>query len=77
MLKKYYADVMIYFKCEFIDSVKQIGKIKAAANNGDVDALSGLFAELRALQQPKFVALHNVINELISPTREKMEDSDV
>lgn len=51
-----------------------LGKIKDAANNGDTDDLAEIFADLRALQQPKFVALHNIIDELISPTREQMED---
>ena len=56
------------------DYLNLLAKIKRAINNGSADELAELFADLRALQQPKFVALHNVIDELISPTREQMED---
>lgn len=51
-----------------------LAKIKRAIHNGaSDDDLAELFADLRALQEPKFRALHNVIDELITPTRELID----
>ena len=49
---------------------KWLSQIKQAISADDEDELAFLFADLRALQQPKFEALHRVIDELITPTRE-------
>lgn len=50
-----------------------LAKIKRAIHNGTDDDLADPFADLRALQEPKFRALHNVIDELITPTRELID----
>lgn len=52
------------------DYLGLLSQIKQAISAGDEDELAFLFADLRALQQPKFEALHRVIDELITPTRE-------
>ena len=52
------------------DYLSLLSQIKQAINKGHDDDLIDLFADLRALQQPKFDALHRVIDELITPTRE-------
>ena len=51
-----------------------LSQIKRAIGPNDEDELAFLFADLRALQQPKFDALHRVIDELITPTRELIDD---
>lgn len=56
------------------DYLSLLSQIKRAVADDDVDALVFLFADLRALQQPKFSALHRVIDELITPTRELVDD---
>ena len=55
------------------DYLTLLAKIKRAIHNGTTDDLADLFADLRALQEPKFRALHNVIDELITPTRELID----
>ncbi|HFC8494242.1 TPA: hypothetical protein ACFP3Z_000878 [Neisseria subflava] len=52
------------------DYLSLLSQIKQAISADDEDELAFLFADLRALQQPKFEALHRVIDELITPTRE-------
>lgn len=52
------------------DYLSLLSQIKQAISADDEDELAFLFADLRALQQPKFDALHRVIDELITPTRE-------
>lgn len=52
------------------DYLRLLSQIKQAISADDEDELAFLFADLRALQQPKFEALHRVIDELITPTRE-------
>lgn len=52
------------------DYLSLLSQIKQAISKGHDDELIDLFADLRALQQPKFEALHRVIDELITPTRE-------
>lgn len=52
------------------DYLSLLSQIKQAISADDEDELAFLFADLRALQQPKFEALHRMINELITPTRE-------
>lgn len=64
---------------EWVDKWEQdylsiLSKIKQAISKGHDDDLIDLFADLRALQQPKFEALHRVIDELITPTRELIDD---
>ncbi|HEZ6605231.1 TPA: hypothetical protein WI660_000596 [Neisseria meningitidis] len=56
------------------DYLSLLSQIKRAVAADDEDALAFLFADLRALQQPKFSALHRVIDELITPTRELIDD---
>ncbi|WP_308184558.1 hypothetical protein [Neisseria polysaccharea] len=56
------------------DYLGLLSQIKRAVSVDDEDALAFLFADLRALQQPKFSALHRVIDELIAPTRELIDD---
>ncbi len=56
------------------DYLSLLSQIKRAIATGDEDAMAFLFADLRALQQPKFEALHRVIDELITPTRELIDD---
>lgn len=56
------------------DYLSLLSQIKRAVSADDEDALAFLFADLRALQQPKFSALHRVIDELIVPTRELIDD---
>lgn len=52
------------------DYLSLLSQIKQAINVDNEDELAFLFADLRALQQPKFEGLHRVIDELITPTRE-------
>lgn len=52
------------------DYLSLLSQIKQAISADDEDELAFLFADLRSLQQPKFEALHRVIDELITPTRE-------
>lgn len=52
------------------DYLSLLSQIKQAISKGHDDDLVDLFADLRGLQQPKFEALHRVIDELITPTRE-------
>lgn len=52
------------------DYLSLLSQIKQAISADDEDELAFLFADLRARQQPKFEALHRVIDELITPTRE-------
>lgn len=63
------------------DYLSLLSQIKHAINKGHDDDLVDLdddlvdlFADLRALQQPKFEALHRVIDELITPTRRLVND---
>lgn len=56
------------------DYLSLLSQIKQAISKGHDDELIDLFAGLRALQQPKFEALHRVIDELITPTRELIDD---
>ena len=56
------------------DYLSLLSQIKQAISKGHDDDLIDLFADLRALQQPKFEALHRVIDELITPTRELIDD---
>lgn len=56
------------------DYLSLLSQIKQAISEGYDDELIDLFADLRALQQPKFEALHRVIDELITPTRELIDD---
>jgi len=56
------------------DYLSLLSQIKQAISKGHDDDLIDLFADLRALQQPKFAALHRVIDELINPTRELIDD---
>lgn len=56
------------------DYLSLLSQIKRAIAKNDEDELAFLFADLRALQQPKFSALHRVIDELITPTRELVDD---
>lgn len=55
------------------DYLNLLSQIKQAISKGHDDDLIDLFADLRALQQPKFEALHRVIDELITPTRELID----
>lgn len=55
------------------DYLSLLSQIKQAISKGHDDDLIDLFADLRALQQPKFDALHRVIEELIDPTRELID----
>lgn len=55
------------------DYLSLLSQIKQAISKGHDDELIDLFADLRALQQPKFAALHRVIDELITPTRELID----
>lgn len=52
------------------DYLRLLSQIKQAISKGHDDDLIDLFADLRALQQPKFEALHRVIDELITPKQE-------
>lgn len=56
------------------DYLSQLSQIKQSISKGYDDELIDLFADLRALQQPKFEALHRVLDELITPTRELIDD---
>lgn len=56
------------------DYLSLLSQIKQAINKEHDDDLIDLFADLRGLQQPKFEALHRVIDELITPTRELIEN---
>ena len=56
------------------DYLSLLSQIKQAISKGYDDELIDLFADLRALQQPKFEALHRVLDELITPTRELIDD---
>ncbi|WP_016686407.1 hypothetical protein [Neisseria sicca] len=56
------------------DYLSLLSQIKQAISKGHDDELIDLFADLRALQQPKFEALHRVVDELITPTRELIDD---
>lgn len=56
------------------DYLSLLSQIKQAISKGYDDELIDLFADLRALQQHKFEALHRVLDELITPTRELIDD---
>lgn len=56
------------------DYLSLLSQIKHAISKGHDDELIDIFADLRALQQPKFEALHRVIDELITPKRELIDD---
>ena len=56
------------------DYLSLLSQIKQAISKGYDDELIDLFADLRALQQPKFEALHRVLDELITPTQELIDD---
>ena len=56
------------------DYLNLLSQIKQAISKRHDDDLIDLFANLRGLQQPKFQALHRIIDELITPTRELMDD---
>ena len=56
------------------DYLSLLSQIKQAISKGYDDELIDLFADLRALQQPKFEALHRILDELITPTRELIDD---
>ncbi len=55
--------------------VKIIDEIKDRVNSQieDDPKLRNLFGDLHGLHKPKFDALHNIINELDTPTRELIE----
>lgn len=56
------------------DYLSLLSQIKQGISKGYEDELIDLFADLRALQQHKFEALHRVLDELITPTRELIDD---
>lgn len=56
------------------DYLSLLSQIKQGISKGYDDELIDLFADLRALQQHKFEALHRVLDELITPTRELIDD---
>lgn len=56
------------------DYLSLLSQIKHGISKGYDDELIDLFADLRALQQHKFEALHRVLDELITPTRELIDD---
>ena len=53
--------------------VTLIERLKRAVAAQDEERIAELFGDLGGLNRPKFTALHNVIDELDSPTRE-LED---
>ena len=53
--------------------VTLIERLKRAVAAQDEERITELFGDLGGLNRPKFTALHNVIDELDSPTRE-LED---
>ena len=53
--------------------VDLLGKLKRGIDAGDKNAIAAVFADLHALNKPKFKALHNVIDELDTPTRELVD----
>lgn len=50
-----------------------IERLKRAVAAQDDERIAGLFGDLGGLNRPKFAALHNVINELDTPTSELEE----
>lgn len=56
------------------DYLYLLSQIKRAIGANNEDELTFVFADLKALQKPKFDALHRVIDELIDPTRELVDD---
>lgn len=55
----------------YLDLLKEL---KRAIEYDDQRRIERVFGDLRGLQEPKFFALHNVIDELIDPTRPLIED---
>lgn len=55
----------------YLDLLKQL---KWAITDDDQRRIERVFGDLRGLQEPKFFALHNAIDELIDPTRPLIED---
>ena len=53
--------------------VTLIERLKRAVAAQDEERITELFGDLGGLNRPKFTALHNVIDELDSPTRD-LED---
>lgn len=49
-------------------------QLKWAIADDDQRRIERVFGDLRGLQEPKFFALHNVIDELIDPTRPLIDD---
>ena len=53
------------------DYITLIMELQDAIRDGaTADQLQAIFGDLRGLNQPKFRALHNIIDELDTPTRE-------
>ena len=59
------------------DYLTLLSQIKQAISKGHDDDLVDLFVDLRGLQQPKFEALHRVIDELITPTRQLIDNMEL
>lgn len=55
------------------DYITLIERLKRAVAAQDDDRIAELFGDLGGLNRPKFTALHNVIDELDTPTRD-LED---
>ena len=55
------------------DYINLIERLKRAASAQDEDRIIEIFGDLGALNRAKFIALHNVIDELDTPTRD-LED---
>ncbi|EEP69319.1 MULTISPECIES: hypothetical protein [Kingella] len=55
------------------DYITLIERLKRAVAAQDEERIAELFGDLGGLNRPKFTALHNVIDELDTPTRE-LED---
>lgn len=50
-----------------------LNKLKLAIDTNNVDDVRIIFAELKNLQETKYDALHNVMDELIHPTRDLID----
>lgn len=69
--RKYAHEWADDWESRYLDLLKQL---KWAISDRDQRRIEQTFGDLRGLNEPKFFALHNVIDELIDPTRPLIED---
>ena len=69
--RKYAHEWADNWESSYLDLLREL---KQAIAHDDQRRIEQVFSNLRGLQEPKFRALHNVIDELVYPTRTLIED---